>query len=120
MAQLLSPFDTVKYCTPKRVRLSLKHHDVRSPPEPEPTDDSVCEEYRHMFVYDSEIQDENISPNCIRDEVNRTHKVSFIGLPNCGNTCYLNSILQVLRFTPNFLSTLHSLATSQTKLTQVK
>ncbi|KAF8763382.1 ubiquitin carboxyl-terminal hydrolase 1-like [Argiope bruennichi] len=65
-------------------------------------------------------QDENTSPNCISslelksasshdtEEENQV-KVWTLGLPNCGNTCFVNSILQVLRFTPDFLNSLHSL-----------
>ncbi|KFM60124.1 putative ubiquitin carboxyl-terminal hydrolase 46, partial [Stegodyphus mimosarum] len=70
------------------------------------------------------IQDENASPNCsvamtdlkpafIPSVVESSDiseiKVTPLGLPNCGNTCYVNSILQVLRYTPNFLNCLHSL-----------
>ncbi|GBM41817.1 hypothetical protein AVEN_122440-1 [Araneus ventricosus] len=65
-------------------------------------------------------QDENTSPNCISsvelksasshdtEEENQV-KVWTLGLPNCGNTCFVNSILQVLRFSPDFLNSLHSL-----------
>ncbi|CAL1268900.1 unnamed protein product [Larinioides sclopetarius] len=64
--------------------------------------------------------DENTSPNCISsaelksasshdtEEENQV-KVWTLGLPNCGNTCFVNSILQVLRFSPDFLNSLHSL-----------
>lgn len=108
--------ETVKYSTPKRVRLSLKHQLEHSPAE---AVDPCCSQLQDdMLIDDNGDQDENLSPNC-SVLVKKKDKVSLLGLPNCGNTCYLNSILQVLRFTPNFLKCLHLLVTSQMWLAQV-
>lgn len=39
-------------------------------------------------------------------------------LCNLGNTCFLNSVLYTLRFTPTFLHNLHHLATDLSTLTE--
>lgn len=122
------PIEPVNFLSPKRARLSLKHRTGRIPSKPKFEVDTV-ENRDEKMIIDRE-QDENISPNCnipetmsspyINDNiVNKNYKVSALGLPNCGNTCFINSIVQVLRYTPNFVDILHSLVVSQTLLTQV-
>ncbi|GFY63909.1 ubiquitin carboxyl-terminal hydrolase [Trichonephila inaurata madagascariensis] len=75
-------------------------------------------------------QDENASPNCISsmeskpiisvdDAEESDIKVWTLGLPNCGNTCFVNSILQVLRYTPDFLNSLHSLLLAHHQLSKL-
>lgn len=121
------PIDPVNFFSPKRARLSLKNRVGRPPSKPKCEVDGV-ENTEEKMIIDRE-QDENISPNCdiaetmspyISDNViNKNYKFSALGLPNCGNTCFINSIVQVLRYTPNFIEILHSLVVSQRELTQV-
>ena len=125
MASLVSPpIDVMKFSSPKRARLSLKHRFGHPPSRPK------FDVEEHMVIDIPPEQNENISPNCnisetklspyINDNViNKDCKISALGLPNCGNTCYINSIVQVLRYTPNFSATLHNLVTFQAQLAQV-
>lgn len=44
-----------------------------------------------------------------RDEAGRSHSPGIASLANLGNTCFLNSVLYTLRFTPGFCHSLHHL-----------
>lgn len=44
-----------------------------------------------------------------RDDPGRSHSPGIASLANLGNTCFLNSVLYTLRFTPGFCHSLHHL-----------
>uniref|UniRef100_A0A0N4Z2D5 Ubiquitin carboxyl-terminal hydrolase n=1 Tax=Parastrongyloides trichosuri TaxID=131310 RepID=A0A0N4Z2D5_PARTI len=44
----------------------------------------------------SNVKIEEISPNIKSQSISQSHDISSIGLPNNGNTCYLNAVIQVL------------------------
>jgi hypothetical protein len=47
-------------------------------------------------------QGDNALVQKIRADINKKHQ----GLPNCGNTCYINSVLQMLSYVPEFVQEL--------------
>lgn len=123
--------------SPKRLRLSLKFNRQLTQdcvytsgccePKHEPVSDCIDERDDYY-----EVQDENASPNCSftqskyspeilseSEQTDKTEQPSVMGLPNCGNTCYVNSILQVLRYTPKFINHINSIVSYQNFLTKV-
>lgn len=55
------------------------------------------------FIMENETFSNDFEEACEKPRLN------ISSLPNCGNTCYLNSVLHVLRYTPNFMQYLHHL-----------
>lgn len=129
MAQSLftSPSPTIRSPVPKRFRLSLKQdklhfqESVESPVYKKiPTAEFSIKSIEDLPTNNLKVQNENISPNCRNFEsqlsvfvnvevVDYNEDVEAVGLPNIGNTCFANCIIQVLRYTPNFLNSIHSL-----------
>ncbi|GIX78509.1 ubiquitin carboxyl-terminal hydrolase 46 [Caerostris extrusa] len=130
---------------PKRSRLSLRRTTKYSNAAHYKEDDSCdVKQLRNQEMSDKNVemidltQDENASPNCIssiemksevkddldvkeeeEEEEENEIKVWTLGLPNCGNTCFINSILQVLRYTPDFINSLHSLLLAQHQVSRI-
>ncbi|XP_054710236.1 ubiquitin carboxyl-terminal hydrolase 1-like [Uloborus diversus] len=117
-AQLGSP-------VPKRSRLSLKRATLcppRNNVKVEPASQSFDSGYATECL-ENTLSSRTVPPEAVKTESNEVPLTqnnavsdnllvssnSFLGLPNCGNTCFINSVLQVLRFTPNFLMSLHQL-----------
>ncbi|XP_073400739.1 ubiquitin carboxyl-terminal hydrolase 1 isoform X2 [Dendrobates tinctorius] len=96
----------------KRSRLSLRFFQKKEAKRaldfaetPQPEEENV--EEKETEVYDELVPEAQISPPvcCVKNE----SLVPFVGFNNLGNTCYLNSILQVLCYCPGFKSGVNQL-----------